>query len=140
VRLSRFITAELAGPYVKPLRNRYLATALVVVCAYALAATGSVGTLWKMFGASNQLVAALAMLVVTSYLLRKKRPTLFTLIPAIFMLVTTCGALVWQGWSYLTAEEPNYTLAVAAEVLLALAIFVGIRSFTAMRKRAPAEP
>jgi len=133
VRLARFITAELAGPIARPLANRYLATLIVAGAAYALAATGSVSTLWKMFGASNQLVAALAMLVVTSYLMRAKRPTLFTLIPAIFMLVTTCGALVWQGWSYLTADEPNYTLAVAAVVLLGLAIFVGVRGLAAVR-------
>jgi carbon starvation protein len=140
VRLSRFITSELAGPVVKPLRNRFLSTLIVVLAAYALAATGSVGTLWKMFGASNQLVAALAMLVVTAYLMQRGRPTVFTLIPAIFMLLTTCGALVWQGFSYLTADEPNYTLAVAAVVLLALAIFVGIRGFAAMRRGARVEP
>lgn len=134
VRLARFITVETAGPYVKPLANRYLATLIVVLAAYALAATGSVWSLWKMFGASNQLVAALAMLVVTIYLLKKKRPTIFTLAPAIFMLVTTCGALIWQGYGYLTAEEPNYTLAVASLVLLALAIFVGINGFVALSR------
>ena len=126
VRLARFITGELAGPKVPLMKNRFVATLLVGAAAYALAATGSVGTLWRMFGASNQLVAALAMLVVTVYLLEKKRPTLFTLLPAAFMLVTTCGALLWQAHGFITADEPQYTLFIAAAVLLALALFVGV--------------
>jgi carbon starvation protein len=134
VRLGRFITAELAGTFIKPLRNRYLAALLVVLCAYALAATGSVSTLWKMFGASNQLIAALSLLVVTVYLLRRRRPIAFTLVPALFMLVTTCGALIWQGYSYLTAPQPVYTLTVAAVVLLGLAFFVGFKAVKLIRE------
>jgi carbon starvation protein len=132
VRISRFITSELLGPVFAPLRNRYLSASLVALTAYALAATGGVSTLWKMFGALNQLVAALAMLVVTVYLLRIRRPTLYTLAPATFMLATTCGALLWQGWGYLTATQPNYTLALAALVLLLLAFFVGASGFIAI--------
>jgi carbon starvation protein len=134
VRLGRFITAELAGSFIKPFRNRYIAALLVVLCAYALAATGSVSTLWKMFGASNQLIAALSLLVVTVYLMRNRRPIAFTLVPALFMLVTTCGALLWQGYSYLTAPQPVYTLTVAAVVLLGLAFFVGIKAVSVIRK------
>ncbi len=134
VRLTRFITAELVGPVAKPMNNRYLATLVVVLCAYGLAASGSEGTLWPIFGAANQLVAALAMIVVTAYLAKKKKPTLYTLIPAIFMLITTCGALVWKGYRFLAAKEPNYTLAFSALVLLILAIYVGIKGFTAIRR------
>ena len=47
----------------------------------------------------------------TIWLFRRGRPTLFTLLPAVFMLLTTCGALVWQGWGYLTAAEPEAAFA-----------------------------
>ncbi len=134
VRLGRFVVTELAGPAVPMLRNRFLATALVGLAAWALAATGSVTTLWKMFGASNQLVAALAMLVVTVWLLRRGRPGAFTLLPALFMLVTTCGALVWQGFRYATAEPVNWTLLVAAVVLLVLALYVGASSLVSVAR------
>ena len=65
-----------------------------------------------MFGASNQLVAALAMIVVTVYLVERSVPRSSRFIPAVFMLITTCGALVWQGYGFLTAKEPNYILAL----------------------------
>ncbi|MCP4675156.1 MAG: carbon starvation protein A [Deltaproteobacteria bacterium] len=134
VRLARFITAELVGPVFKPMKNRYLSTIVVAVFAYGVAASGSEGALWPMFGAANQLVAALAMIVVTAYLVKKGKPCLYTLLPAIFMLLTTCGALVWKGYSYLVAEEPNYSLATAAGVLLCLAVYVGISGFGEIKK------
>jgi carbon starvation protein len=133
VRLARFITVELVGPAIKPMQNRYLSTLIVVLCAYGLAASGSEGTLWPMFGAANQLVAALAMIVVTAYLAQKGKPTLYTLIPAIFMLITTCAALVWKGYSFLNAATPNYTLAISAALLFVLAVYVGIKGFAAIR-------
>ncbi|MBN2717956.1 MAG: carbon starvation protein A, partial [Deltaproteobacteria bacterium] len=88
--------------------------------------TGNVATLWKMFGASNQLVASLGLIVVSVYLMREKRPILYTLIPALFMLATTCGALIWQFIGFVTTDGPgNKTLSVAAIVLLLLALYVG---------------
>ena len=134
VRLGRFITSELAGERVPALKNRYVASTLVVMAAYLLAASGSEGSLWPMFGAANQLVAALAMIVVTAWLAQHNKPTLYTLLPAIFLLATTCGALIWKGWSYLTADEPDYALATAAMVLLVLAIVVGASGFGAIRR------
>lgn len=125
VRLTRFITTELVGDFIKPMRNRYISTIVVVVCAYLMAASGSESSLWPMFGAANQLVAALAMIVVSAYLVKLDRPLWYTAIPAVFMLATTCGALIWKGYGYFTAAEPNYTLAVAAFLLLCLAIGVG---------------
>jgi carbon starvation protein len=141
VRLGRFVIVELAGPAVPVLRGRFLATALVALAAWGLAATGSVTTLWKMFGASNQLVAALAMLVVTVWLFERGRPRGFTLLPALFMLLTTCGALLWQGWHYATAAPIQWTLLIAALVLLALAVYVGAGSLRVIvRGAAPSAP
>ncbi|MCS7065858.1 MAG: hypothetical protein NZL85_06220, partial [Fimbriimonadales bacterium] len=54
----------------------------------------SVGaSLWQLFGASNQLLAGLALLVVSLYLRSLGRPTLYTLLPMVFMLVVTISAL-----------------------------------------------
>jgi carbon starvation protein len=134
VRLARFITSELAGPIARPLQNRYLATLLVALVAYGVAASGTEGSLWPMFGAANQLVAALALIVVTAYLVKRGRPTGYTLIPAVFMLLTTCGALVWKARVSLTADPPDVTLAIAAIVLLGLAIYVGISGLGVIRR------
>jgi carbon starvation protein len=127
VRLARFITAELTEPLLPQLKNRFLSTLLVCGAALALALTGNVATLWKMFGASNQLVASLAMIVVSVYLMRVNRPVVYTLVPALFMLATTCGALVWQFIGFMSTDIPGHTtLSITALVLLGLALYVGI--------------
>ncbi|MDJ0761553.1 MAG: carbon starvation protein A [Myxococcota bacterium] len=134
VRLARFITSELAGSVVGPLKNRHVSAFLVVIVAYGLASSGSEQALWPMFGAANQLVAALAMIVVTAYFSQKGKSRGYTLVPAIFMLLTTCGALIWKGYAELTADVPNYALIIAAIVLLGLAVYVGLSGFKAIKR------
>ena len=134
VRLARFISVELLGPLAAPLKNRYVATLIPVVISYLMAATGSQGTLWPMFGAANQLIAALALIVVTAYFIKENRSAKYTLIPAVFMLLTACGALIWKGYAYLHGDAPNYTLAFSALVMLFLAVFVGVQGMAAIRK------
>jgi len=50
--------------------------------------------LWNIFGASNQLLAALALLVATAWLIKRSRPIWYTLLPAVIMLVTSLTMLV----------------------------------------------
>ena len=74
------------------------------------------------------------MIVVSAYLVRNRKPVVYTLLPAVFMLVTTCAALVWKGYTYLVASSPNYPLAFAALVLLCLAVYVGMGGFMTIRR------
>lgn len=134
VRLARFITVELVGPVAAPFRNRYVATLVPVFLSYIMAATGSQQTLWPMFGAANQLIAALALIVVSAYFIRTNKNPYFTLIPAYFMLVTACGALIWKGYAFFTQQPPSYPLAISALVLLVLAFFVGYQGTMAIRR------
>jgi len=135
VRLGRFITGELGGAKVPILKNRYVATLLVSSLSWALAASGNVWTLWPVFGASNQLVAALALIVITAWMMKLKRPVLYTLLPAVFMLVTTVGALVWQGHDFMFGKTPSLPLAISTAVLIALALFVGVRGAVVIFKK-----
>ena len=132
VRLARFITVELAGETLPVFKNRFVATLVPAAAAYALAATGSQNSLWPMFGAANQLIAALAMIVVTVYFVRKGKPARYTLLPAVFLWLTTCGALVYKGVS--DFRDGRTATAVTAAVLLALALFVGYRSIISLRR------
>ena len=50
--------------------------------------------LWRIFGAANQLLAALALVVTTAWLMQRRRPVWYTLIPAAFMLATSVTMLV----------------------------------------------
>jgi carbon starvation protein len=65
--------------------------------------TGNINTLWRMLGISNQLLAAIALAVGTTYLLNhapKHRYALCTGIPFVFVIITVLTASVQsvQGW------------------------------------------
>ena len=115
-RLGRYLLQELTG-----IQNRYVPTLLMVTIAGYLALTGQWRAMWPAFGASNQLVGALALLVVSSWLLQRGRPTRPTLIPAVFMLLTTVAALLWQTYGALNASQPKWFLAAICVTLIALA-------------------
>ena len=85
------------GTIRKPLDNRYVATFFVVLAAMVMAflksgATGAL-ILWPLFGSLNQLLAALALGMVTLYLHRQKKNIMITLLPMIFVLFVTVWAM-----------------------------------------------
>lgn len=116
-RVCRYITTELMG-----IKNRFLATFIIVVLAGFLALSGAWNKIWPVFGASNQLVAALALFVISCWLLARKKPTVYTLIPAFFMFLTTFVALLFQLFSY--RKEGNYLLMLITLALLILSIIM----------------
>lgn len=127
VRITRFITAELFGSRIPAVRNRAVASAVGVIGAYLLGSSGRWSVLWPVFAAANQLVAALALIILTAYLIGVRKPSGFTLCPAIFMLATTMAALVWKGLGFFIPAPDgsvNMTLGVACVVLLVLAALV----------------
>jgi carbon starvation protein len=99
-RVARFLLQEAGGHFYKPLKRHSwmpgtLITSFLVVAAWAaLIYSGSIATIWPMFGVANQLLAALALSIGTSVLIRmgKDRYTPITLIPMVFMFVLTLTA------------------------------------------------
>ncbi len=147
-RLIRYNIQELGQALRLPiLNNAYLATAgaIGLIGFFALMrapdpATGqlqSVGTiLWQLFGTSNQLLAALALLVVSLYLRALGRPTLYTLIPMVFMLMVTLSALVlgMQGfWA-----QGNWLLFGFSGLILLLALWLVGEAIVAWQRGAVA--
>ncbi len=114
------------GDIRKPLNNRYAATFFVVLIAMILTflQPGAKGALllWPLFGALNQLVAALALGVVVIYLSVKKKNILYALIPMIFVLVMT----IWAMWNNLLSfiNDENYTLVIISVLILILTIWL----------------
>ncbi len=121
-RLGRFITTELLGKKIKPLNNRWVSSSLILILSAILGASEGYKAIWPVFGASNQLVAGLALLVVSSYLLGVRSPTPYTLYPAYFMLVTTVGALLYQGINFF--EKQSFVLGVICFILILLALII----------------
>jgi carbon starvation protein len=136
VRIQRYVVSELAADLKIPfLVNRWTATTFVVLAAAALAfATGADGQgamkLWPLFGTSNQLLAALALLVVTLYLKRKGGlKFIVTAVPCLIMLVITNWAMVKNEMIFL-AEE-NWLLVIIGAGIFVLALWVTIEALIA---------
>ncbi len=124
-RISRYLTEELFG-----IKNRYLATVIVVVISGAMALSGAWQKIWPIFGASNQLVAALALLVISCWLLSRNKSLKFTILPAIFMFVTAVAALIIQAGKYFNAKD--YLLLGISFALLALAFYLLIEALNVL--------
>ena len=133
VRITRFIVQESAGARVPGFKNKYVTTSVIVVAAYLIGATGGWQQIWPIFGATNQLIAAVALFVISAYLVGVRRPTTYTLYPAVFMLITTIGALSWQAYRFFTAVQPNWFLGVTSVVLIGLSLFVGHEAMQALK-------
>jgi len=99
LRFARIATAELAGDTVPVLRNVHVGAFLAMAITFILIITGTYGYIWTLFGGSNQLMASLALMMVTIWLAGQKRNYHFALWPMIFMFVTTISALAWTAWS-----------------------------------------
>lgn len=99
-RVARFLLQEFGGAVYKPLgRQAWLpgsiAASVVVVFAWSwLIWSGSVSSIWPMFGVSNQLLAAIALGVGTTLIVRaqKLKYVWVTAVPMAFMFVTTFTA------------------------------------------------
>ena len=135
VRITRFLIQESLGEKVPIFKNKYIVTVTVIFAAYLIGATDGWQKIWPIFGATNQLIAAVALFVVATWLMAVKKPTQYVLYPAIFMVITTIGALGWQAYSFLTAPEPNLFLGITALVLIGLAVFVGNEGMQALKGR-----
>ena len=140
-RFFRMVAAETWGEgRFRPLGNKYAATGIGLLVPYGFAISGSWWALWLYFGGANQLLAGLAIMLITIHLARVKAPTLYSLIPGIFMVITTLAALIWETWTFFNAvlqyiagnvkpvlgnvRAPINTAPYAVEALAVNAVFV----------------
>jgi carbon starvation protein len=123
-RLGRFVLQEAGMERFRWLGNRWLSGILTVAPATYLGLSGKADVIWPVFGASNQLIAALALFVVAVYLVGVRRPSLYAFIPGVFMLLTTVAALLYQAHGFLFGPKPSVLLGVVSLVLVALAVYV----------------
>ena len=147
-RIQRYVVGELGNNINLPaLNNRWVGTAIAVGTALILAfATGADGKgalkLWPLFGAVNQTLAALALIIITLYL--KARGGLKWMVaglPAIFMSVMTIWAVIMNQFKFGGAH--NMLLQVINIVILFIALWIvieGVLKFFSMGGEVPPEP
>jgi len=127
VRLNRYLFEELWSIFFGSaervpglLKNSLFNSGLSVALMALLAFTNSFNSLWPLFGTSNQLLAALTLIVLAAWLIKKGRQWLFALLPALFLLVTTLASLFTLLKKYLA--ENKYLLISGDIILIVLAL------------------
>ncbi|RMG03321.1 MAG: carbon starvation protein A, partial [Acidobacteria bacterium] len=138
LRLGRYIVQELTG-----LKGRLgalvgtLVTIAIPFISVLLAPKGSWNEFWTLFGASNQLLAALTLLSITVWLYQSKRRYFFTLIPMLFVLVITLwalGALVIGNLKLSHGLDIKMINGIASLILIGLAIFLILTALLKIKK------
>ena len=137
LRIQRLILAELGGIFrIEPLQNRWLGGAIasgsVVVLIYADKAAGA-KSLWPVFGATNQVLAAISLGLCALYLKRRGAKTLPYLLPAIFIMCITFSAMCFQVWSDFQGGRP-WVAAVGLLIAL-LTLWVAQEGLGAWRRK-----
>jgi carbon starvation protein len=101
-RIGRFLLQEAMGKIYKPFRKtdwlpgNLIASGLIVFAWAYFIYTGTVSTIWPMFGAANQLLATIALAIGTSFIINRGRARYawVTIVPMIFVGITTATAAV----------------------------------------------
>ena len=147
-RIQRYVVAELAGDLkLNALTGRYPATLIAVGSALILAfaaGPGGVGALklWPLFGAVNQTLAALALIIITLYLQRLGGlKWMIAGLPAIFMATMTIWAVILNQKNFLGAH--NMLLTVINICILVIAVWIvieGVLKFFTSIGKTPVEP
>jgi carbon starvation protein len=136
ISLQEIVTRK-DGRIGRPLNNRFVATGIIVVAAAALAfyKPGGQGAmvLWPLFGSLNQLMAALALGVVTVYMASRKLPLFYTLVPMVIILVLTLWAMLENLAGFI--REHELVLIVLSALILLLTAWLTLSSLLALRNR-----
>jgi carbon starvation protein len=109
-RVMRVTLTEWIGDTVPPVRNTHVSSTISMALTAALVLTGTWVYLWQMFGASNQLMAALSLLVVAVWLKSDNRNPTYALVPMIFMYVTTLAATIVTARNLYVTIAANPTI------------------------------
>jgi len=141
VRFMRVASAEALGDRFPIMRNVHVGTIVALVLTLILIWFVPFLQIWGVFGAANQLMASLALLLITLWLMSKAKNYQWTFWPFVFMLVTTIGALLWSAYAAFFIKLPQQTawqgtvaqltIGVLSLVLVVLAVILvvdGVRS------------
>ncbi len=136
-RIQRYVISELSSSVnFKPLTSKHPATLVAVVTALALCFTKASGkgalALWPLFGSVNQLLAGLALLVLTIYLARKKIKIFYSAIPMVFMIFMTGWALLINISNFY--NKSDWLLFTIGIVIFFLELWMIIESIIVLKK------
>jgi len=104
VRFMRVASAELLGDAIPILKNIHIGAIVALILSLIVIWTGVWTTIWVLFGGANQMMASLALLIITIWLMKNGKQYAWTLWPCVFMFITTIAALIYTAfWKALPA-------------------------------------
>ena len=141
LRLQRYIVQEWGAIYeIAPLKNSYIATLIAVAFCLLLAFGVTAGQypgdggnlIWPVFGATNQILASLTLLIISIYLMKLRRPFIFTLAPMVFILFMAFWASVWYLIDYF--QTGRWLLVVLNLAVLIVSVLVMLEAMAVISK------
>ncbi|MEW6145243.1 MAG: carbon starvation protein A [Thermodesulfobacteriota bacterium] len=153
-RVARFMIQEFGGRFYKPfervdhLPSAVISSALISAAWGYFVLTGSISTIWPMFGTANQLLAGIALCVGTTFIIKLGRAKYMwvTLVPMAFVMATTLTAAwlnITKNFLPLTRKEGSavqgYVNIIFTAVMMICAVIIIIDSIRLWTKALPAE-
>lgn len=146
-RVMRVTLTEWLGEILPPLRNQHVASLISITLAILLVLTGTWIYLWQLFGAANQLMAALSLMLVTIWLASVGKNWLYAGLPTVFMYITTVASILVTAYNlYVNVYQPNRVagrilpvvgsglMVLVAALLVVAALFIGLDGWRAFLK------
>ena len=164
VRFMRVASAEALGARFPIIKNMHVGTIIALLLTLVLIWLVPFLQIWVMFGAANQLMASLALLLVTLWLMEKGKNYQWTFWPFVFMFITTIAALLYKAYEAFIMRLPKaaelaakqtpvlttgqyataqIVIGLIAIVLIVAALFLaydGMQAFMRLRARPAAKP
>lgn len=148
LRFMRVVLAEALGDAWPAAKNIHIGTIISGILMIAIVLSGTFTYLWQIFGASNQLMASLALMLVALWLVSEKKNPTYAVVPMVFMYVTTIAANLisaynlWVTVVLRQSGKPELWFAVAGAVamiiislfLIAAALFIGYDAWQAYNR------
>ena len=155
-RVMRVTLSEWLGDVIPLVRSQHVSSFVCIALAILVVLTGTWIYLWQLIGGANQLMAALALLLVTVWLASVGKNWLYAGLPAAFMYVTTIASLFVTAYNlYFNVYQINMAagrmipvigsgfMVLVALLLVTAAVFIGFdgfRAFQRYRRRPLAAP
>ncbi len=144
MRFMRVATSELLSDVHPVFKNAHVGTIIASILGMVLVLTGWWQYLWVLFGGANQLMASLALMLVTAWMMSEGKSYAWSFYPMIFMFVTTIAALVYTSYGLLMkvfsgavkgeALIGNTLMGVVGFFLVIAALILGAEAFKAFNR------
>jgi carbon starvation protein len=143
-RVMRVTLTEWVGESVPAVKNMHVSSIISMLLTLLLVLTGTWVYLWFLFGAANQLMAALSLMLVTVWLKSEKKNPAYALWPTLFMYITTIAATVltaYNLWATVLTKNVGtvpvigaWLMIIVAVLLVVAALFIGYDGWQAYQR------